>query len=129
MRGLGVASTVLVVLMGASGCGGSGDDPDPRPTSDGTPSTGSVVDRSADLDAVEQTHDVRLGVYAVDTGSGDSIEHRPDDRFAFASTFKALLVGALLEQESCDQCGRRNERSARHAPGAGTGCTDHARST
>lgn len=100
MRGLGVASTVLVVLMGASGCGGGGDDPDPRSTSDGMPSAGSVIDRSADLDAVEQTHDVRLGVYALDTGSGDSIEHRPDERFAFASTFKALLAGALLEQES-----------------------------
>lgn len=100
MRGLGVASTVLVLLLGASGCGGGDDAPDPRPTASDTPAPGAVIDRSADLAALEQTHDVRLGVYALDTGSGDTVEHRADERFAFASTFKALLVGALLEQES-----------------------------
>ena len=100
MRGLGVVSMVLVLLVGTSGCGGNDDGPDPRPTAAETPSAGSVLDRSAELAAVEQTHDVRLGVYAVDTASGDSVEHRSDERFAFASTFKAFLVGALLEQES-----------------------------
>lgn len=100
MRGLGVASTVLVLLVGISGCGGGDDGPDPRPTASKTPSAGDVIDRSGDLAALEQTHDVRLGVYALDTGSGDTVEHRADERFAFASTFKALLVGALLEQES-----------------------------
>ena len=100
MRGLGVVSTVLAVLVGLSGCGGSDGAPDPRPTSSETSPAGSVIDRSADLAAVEQTHDVRLGVRAFDTGSGDSVEHRADERFAFASTVKAFLVGALLEQES-----------------------------
>ena len=100
MRGLGVASTVLILLVGVSGCGGSDDGPDPRPTASETPPAGTVIDRSTDLAALEQTHDVRLGVYALDTGSGDTVEHRADERFAFASTFKALLVGALLEQES-----------------------------
>ena len=100
MRGLGVVSTVLVVLMGAAGCGGGDADPDPRPTVSESPASGTVIDRATDLAAVEQTHDVRLGVYAIDTGSGDSVEHRADERFAFASTFKALLVGALLAQES-----------------------------
>ena len=100
MRGLGVASTVLAVLVGLSGCGGSDGAPDPPPTSSETPPAGSLIDRSADLTAVEQTYDVRLGVRAFDTGSGDSVEHRADERFAFASTVKAFLVGALLEQES-----------------------------
>ena len=100
MRGLGVVSTVLAVLVGLSGCGASDGAPDLRPTSSETPPAGSVIDRSADLAAVEQTHDVRLGVRAFDTGSGDSVEHRADERFAFASTVKAFLVGALLEQES-----------------------------
>lgn len=100
MRGLGVVSTVLVLLMGASGCGGGDDGAGPRPTAVETSPTGTVIDRSVDLAAVEQTHDVRLGVYATDTGTGDSVEHRADERFAFASTFKAFLVGALLEQES-----------------------------
>ncbi|MEG9226480.1 class A beta-lactamase [Aeromicrobium sp. Sec7.5] len=99
MRGLGVVSTVLVLLIAASGCSGGEESPEPRPATNET-SAGSVIDRSDDLVAVEQTHDVRLGVCALDTGSGDSVEHRPDERFAFASTIKAFLVGALLEQES-----------------------------
>ena len=42
----------------------------------------------------------RLGVFAVDTGSGRTVEHRADERFAYASTVKALAVGALLAQTS-----------------------------
>jgi beta-lactamase class A len=52
------------------------------------------------LGRLETEFDARLGVYAVDTGSGRTIEHRPDERFAFASTFKALAAGALLARTS-----------------------------
>lgn len=53
----------------------------------------SGVPAFADLEA---TFDARLGVVAVDTGSGRRLEHRADERFAYASTFKALLAGAVL---------------------------------
>jgi beta-lactamase class A len=39
----------------------------------------------------------RLGVCAIDTGSGARIVHRGDDRFAMASTFKWLLAAAVLK--------------------------------
>jgi beta-lactamase class A len=58
------------------------------------PATAPAVVR--ELDRLEAEFDARLGVYAVDTGSGRTIEHRADERFAFASTFKALAAGALL---------------------------------
>jgi beta-lactamase class A len=38
----------------------------------------------------------RLGVFAVDTGSGCAIGHRQDERFAMCSTFKWVLAAAVL---------------------------------
>ena len=52
------------------------------------------------LGALEEQYDARLGVHAVDTGSGRTIDHRADERFAYASTIKALAAGALLAQTS-----------------------------
>lgn len=47
---------------------------------------------------MEQQTGGNIGVYAMDTGSRRSISHRPDQRFAMASTFKPLLVAAVLAQ-------------------------------
>ncbi|KOT33166.1 beta-lactamase [Streptomyces caelestis] len=48
--------------------------------------------------ALEREFDARLGVYALDTGTGRSVGYRADDRFAYASTFKALAAGAVLRK-------------------------------
>jgi beta-lactamase class A len=47
--------------------------------------------------ALEQEFGARLGVYAVDTGSGRTVAHRADERFAYASTYKALAAAAVLD--------------------------------
>jgi beta-lactamase class A len=47
---------------------------------------------------LERAHDARLGVYALDTGSGREVAHRADARFPFASTFKALAAAAILRE-------------------------------
>ncbi|KDN80976.1 beta-lactamase [Kitasatospora cheerisanensis KCTC 2395] len=39
-------------------------------------------------------------MYVLDTGSGREVAHRADERFAFASTSKALVGGALLRRAS-----------------------------
>lgn len=52
---------------------------------------------------LEKKFDARLGVYAIDTGSNKTITYRPDERFAYASTYKALAAGAVLQQYSIDQ--------------------------
>ncbi|KAA6447607.1 class A beta-lactamase [Bacillus swezeyi] len=49
---------------------------------------------------LEDQFDARLGVYALDTGTNQTVTYRSDERFAFASTLKALAVGALLQQKS-----------------------------
>jgi beta-lactamase class A len=38
----------------------------------------------------------RLGVFAIDLGSGKTLAHRADERFAMCSTFKWVLVARLL---------------------------------
>ncbi|MFG2432953.1 class A beta-lactamase [Streptomyces sp. NPDC048590] len=50
------------------------------------------------LHHLEDKHDARVGVYAIDVGTGRSVAHRPDERFAYASTCKALLAGAVLHR-------------------------------
>ncbi|MFJ8991166.1 class A beta-lactamase [Streptomyces sp. NPDC102279] len=49
---------------------------------------------------LEREFDARLGVYAVDTGNGKSVAYRADERFAFASTYKALAAGAVLRKNT-----------------------------
>ena len=48
------------------------------------------------LAALEAAHGGRLGVSALDTGSGDTLAFRAHERFAMCSTFKALLAAQVL---------------------------------
>jgi beta-lactamase class A len=52
-------------------------------------------DRLLDL---ERKFGARLGVYALATGTGATIAHRADERFAFCSTFKGLAAAAVLHR-------------------------------
>ncbi|MER5274860.1 class A beta-lactamase [Streptomyces sp. NPDC002809] len=45
---------------------------------------------------LERRFDARVGVHAVDTGTGREITYKDRERFAHASSFKALAVGAVL---------------------------------
>lgn len=56
---------------------------------------------------LEEEFDARLGVFALDTGTNQTVEYRSDDRFAYASTHKALAVGALLQQKSIEELNER----------------------
>lgn len=69
----------------------------PTPTATTAP---TKLMAEADFAALEQEFDARLGVFAVDTGSGRSLAHRAGERFAYASTVKALLAGVVLAQTS-----------------------------
>ena len=52
---------------------------------------------------LESKFDARLGVYAIDTENEKSISYRGDERFAFASTYKALAAGTMLKQKSVNE--------------------------
>lgn len=81
--------TALLLLGGASvlaGCGYA----EPDESASGPP-----VSRPG-LAALEARFNGRLGVYALDTDSGETLEYRGDERFPICSTFKMLAAGAVL---------------------------------
>jgi beta-lactamase class A len=45
---------------------------------------------------IERRYGGRLGVFAVDTGSGRTLGHRADERFLMCSTFKGILAAQVL---------------------------------
>lgn len=68
---------------------------DPQPSS--PPSTKSHTSTFKNL---EREFDARLGVYAIDTGTGRAVAYNDGERFAYNSTFKALACGATLKKYS-----------------------------
>ncbi|WP_439876216.1 class A beta-lactamase [Bacillus mycoides] len=51
---------------------------------------------------LEKEYDAKLGIYALDTDTNQTVTYRSDERFAYASTHKALAVGALLQKTSIE---------------------------
>lgn len=85
--------------------GPDGGSPGPTPSASTTPRK-SLPRTDRAFAELERKFDARLGVYAVDTGDGRAVTHRPDERFAYASTCKALLSGAVLARKSLPQMER-----------------------
>ncbi|GAA2105909.1 class A beta-lactamase [Brevibacterium salitolerans] len=98
---LGVLSLALL-----SACGGEattapetvGTPPSSEATESETTRSEAPEADSSDFLALEDRFDARVGVYAVDTGTGREVSWRGDERFAYASTIKALAAAALLEK-------------------------------
>lgn len=103
-----LAATVIVALA-AGGCAPT-DAPAPPPPAASSPtlessapqggeaSGGQAVVVDDELSALEAAYDARVGVYALDTGSGDRVAYRADERFAYASSIKAVLAAAILRE-------------------------------
>ncbi|MDO9355073.1 MAG: class A beta-lactamase [Solirubrobacteraceae bacterium] len=118
----------IALAAGLAGCGGSsgGDETSQAPatsrpaaTASPTPaSAGAVSDAStwlrpkAAFGRLERQYDARLGVFAVDTGSGRALAHRAGERFAYNSTVKALMAAVLLQDRTDAQLSRVVQYSA-----------------
>ncbi|MNM15974.1 Carbepenem-hydrolyzing beta-lactamase KPC precursor [compost metagenome] len=48
---------------------------------------------------LEQASGYTLGLWALDTGSGQRMAYRAEQRFALCSTFKVVLAGAILHEQ------------------------------
>ena len=70
-----------------------------EPTPTPTPTVITAVPRLAELEAA---HGARIGVAALDTGTGARLLHRADERFPFCSMFKALAAAAVLDGRADD---------------------------
>jgi beta-lactamase class A len=55
-----------------------------------------VAEAERALAGLETRFGGRLGVFALDTGSGTTIGHRADERFPMCSTFKVLAASAIV---------------------------------
>lgn len=67
----------------------------PAPAAPAPPATPSAAAELADLEA---RFGGRLGVHAIDTGSGAVVSHRADERFLLASTSKTFIVATVLRR-------------------------------
>jgi beta-lactamase class A len=70
-----------------------------RPSADATPQ--AQADKT--FAALQARFHARLGVYALDTGTGRAVAYNADERFAYCSTFKVLATGILLERDTSAQ--------------------------
>ncbi|CAM5321546.1 Beta-lactamase [Streptomyces alboniger] len=104
-----LAAAALLPVVGCGGSEGPAADPSraPERRSGGSAGPGRSPDASrsptgdtartaSHFAALERRYGARLGVYALATGSGATVTHRADERFAFCSTFKTLAAAAVL---------------------------------
>ncbi|WP_432543557.1 class A beta-lactamase [Kineococcus sp. SYSU DK002] len=100
-RLLTCAASILLAGCGsgtAASVSSPATSPAPAATAAPGPSDGDARTAGLRFEELEREFDARLGLFAVDTGSGKTVTHRADERFGFASTYKALAAGALLAE-------------------------------
>ncbi|MEU5052592.1 class A beta-lactamase [Streptomyces sp. NPDC021096] len=98
---LGALAALALIPLTACGQGGS-------PAASSSAATPGAAEKSiGELKELERKFDARLGVYAVDTGTGREVAYNDGARFAHASTFKALAAGAVLKKYSLSGLDRR----------------------
>ncbi len=102
-----VASVALTPLTGCSALDDTDDAAAPSPEATESAGTSGPSDAAEPQFArLEEEYDARLGVYALDTGTGEFVEYRADERFAYCSTFKVLAFGAVLQQTPVEDLDR-----------------------
>ncbi|MFE6308279.1 class A beta-lactamase [Nocardiopsis sp. NPDC057823] len=97
LNGLRPAAATLA-LLALTACGTSEAEPQ---SASAAPSESPSADPG--FATLEAEYGARLGVYAVDIGTGEEVAYRADERFAYASTFKALAAGALLAEHTLEE--------------------------
>lgn len=92
-----LAALALVPLLACGQNTAVASSPAPAATA---ASTVDAKPYTGDLKALERKFDARLGLYAIDTGTGREVAYRDGERFGFHSTFKAILAAAVLRHYS-----------------------------
>ncbi|MET8362521.1 class A beta-lactamase [Micromonospora sp. NPDC005194] len=92
----GLVTALAVVSMAACGPADAAEQPTRDRAATVNPST--AADRDHEFRQLEERFDARLGVYAIDTGTGRTVQYRDDERFAYSSTYKALAAAEVLDE-------------------------------
>ncbi|MFB4166163.1 class A beta-lactamase [Alteribacillus sp. JSM 102045] len=62
-----------------------------------------MINKDKEFTQLETEFDARIGVYAIDTGTNQTVEYRPDEHYAYSSTFKVLASAILLKQNDIEK--------------------------
>ncbi|MFF1614075.1 class A beta-lactamase [Amycolatopsis sp. NPDC058278] len=90
------AALAALLLVPLTAC--TAEAPKPLPAAAPAPAPAPAAAPQPDFAPLERSFDARLGVYALDTGSGREIAHRADERFGYASAHKAFSAAAVLQR-------------------------------
>ncbi|MBA8826244.1 beta-lactamase class A [Saccharopolyspora lacisalsi] len=108
MQHLHRAAVALLASFSLVGCASAETAPPPAsPTPAAQAPAAQATAFHQELRKLEHRFDAHIGVYAVDTATGREITHHADERFAYASTHKALTAAAVLQQNTIDELNRR----------------------
>ena len=61
------------------------------------------------IDQIENEYNTKVGIYGINTENGKVYEHNADERFAFASTYKAIASGILLNKVAPSELNKKVE--------------------
>lgn len=95
---LGLSALLVISTAGCAPARATGD-------SSHRPSEPPAI--SSEFQDLETRFAARLGLYAVDTGTGAEVTWRADERFAYASTIKAMAAAAILDRVGVDGLDRQ----------------------
>ncbi|MFG2828194.1 class A beta-lactamase [Streptomyces sp. NPDC048434] len=99
-RRLVLAALAALGLVPLAACGHGGAPVSSSPSTEAARSGAEPKSSARAFKELERKFDARLGVYAVNTGTGREVTYHDGQRFAYASTFKALAAGAVLRKYS-----------------------------
>ncbi|WP_411146931.1 class A beta-lactamase [Streptomyces sp. x-80] len=91
----GLAALVVLPL---AACDHDSTQASPAPAAATAQADPSAKQPVGDFKELERKYGARLGVYAVNTGDGKEVAYNADERFAYASTFKAFAAAAVLRK-------------------------------
>lgn len=109
-RRAGLAAVLVAATLTA--CTPASTTPGPSPSVRPTPAASTTASADATaldasvrrkFDRLQKRYGARLGIYAIDSGTGESVAFRADERFAYASIFKALAAAVVLDTTTTRQ--------------------------
>ncbi|MCP3028695.1 class A beta-lactamase [Halobacillus sp. A5] len=62
-----------------------------------------TINKKKEFTQLETEFDAQVGVYAIDTGTNQTVEYRPDEHYAYSSTFKVFASATLLKQNDIEK--------------------------
>ncbi|HFJ9439233.1 MULTISPECIES: class A beta-lactamase BlaIII [Bacillus] len=102
-----IVPVVLLSCVSLIGCSNSNAQSEPPKQSNQANQIKQENTGNQSFAKLEKEYDAKLGIYALDTGTNQTIAYHSNDRFAFASTSKSLAVGALLRKNSLEALDQR----------------------